>query len=481
MNNNSVETLNFSEIPMSMFVKIIEMAMKSRLDAVDPETGKIDKEKLKTAWGRPIFGMGKPGIGKTEILRGTIKRHLKKERNIEIGVVEVRLGSMQDSDITGLPTFYTDPESGKTFTQFADLKMLPHLEGEGGDAPEFGILVLDEITTCSEQVRTVALQLLDSSRSIGEYHLPDGWMIVALGNGPDDGADYAGLPETVLSRMAGYYVHPDIEAWYEWASQNGIHDVVLGFLKQNKQYLFDASAESEGGYGVQITNPRTWEATSDALWIAERFCPNNIIPEELILPICSSGVGNFMGSKLATFYSYRAYVIPMEEILSGQAMKRKSKDIRIESLYLAQQAIIREYLAIGDEYKKTMQSSTGKKGMSTQIFSLNSVALSSKPGAGIDMTKDDVMPEAAVKKLINLTDFLMKVAGAPDIPAGLDFSISTIESITKSCTYNDNPITKYMAMPQTKFGVECKKFSEFIKQHNKLLVALHGPGNDAFV
>lgn len=481
MNNNSVETLNFSEIPMSMFVKIIEMAMKSRLDTVDPETGKVDKEKLKAAWGRPIFGMGKPGIGKTEILRGTIKRHLKKERNIDIGVVEVRLGSMQDSDITGLPTFYTDPTSGKVFTQFADLKTLPHTKEMGGDSPEFGILVLDEITTCSEQVRTVALQLLDSSRSIGEYHLPDGWMIVALGNGPDDGADYAGLPETVISRMSGYYVHPDIEAWYEWASQNEIHDVVLGFLKQNKQYLFDASAESEGGYGVQITNPRTWEATSDALRVAERFCPNNIIPDDLILPICSSGVGNFMGSKLATFYSYRAYVIPMEEILSGKALKRKSKDIKIESLYLAQQAIIREYLAIGDDYKKAMQSSTGKKTMSTQIFSLNSVALSSKPDGGIEMAKSDPMPEESVKKIINLTKFLMKVGNSPDIPAGLDFAISTVESISKSATYSENLVTKYMALPHTKFGVECKEFTDFIKQHNKLLRALHGRDNDAFV
>lgn len=478
MGKSSVETLNFSEIQMSMFVKIVEMAMKSRLDSVDPETGKIDPEKLKSAWGRPIFGMGKPGIGKTEIMRGTISRHLEKERKVKIGITEIRLGSMQDSDITGLPTFYKDEESGRTFTQFADLKTLPHTKEMGGNDPEFGILVLDEITTCSEQVRTVALQLLDSSRSIGEYHLPDGWMIVALGNGPDDGADYAGLPETVISRMSGYYVHPDVESWYEWASQNGIHDVVLGFLKQNKQYLFDASFESEGGYGVQIANPRTWEATSDALWVAERFCPNNTIPDELINAICSSGVGNFMGSKLAIFYSYRAYVIPMDEILSGAAVKRKPKDIKIESLYLAQQAIIREYLKIGEEYKKVLSTTKGKKAMSTQVFSLNAASLS---GKSEDVSKDDCMPDATAKKLINLTNFLMYVAAQPAIPAGLDFSISTIESITKSCSYDHNPITDYMAQPKTKFGIGCVQFTKFIQEHSKLLVALHGPGNDAFI
>ena len=472
MGRGSVETLNLPEITMSNFVKIVSMAMRSRMDCVDDD-GSIYSDKAienlkKSAWNRPILAIGKPGIGKTEIMRGTIARKLG------IGIKEVRLGSMQDSDITGLPTFekvILEDGSTKQFTTFANLKALPHTKNMGGTDPDFGILVLDEITTCNEQVRTVALQLLDSSRSIGEsYHLPNGWMIVALGNGPDDGADYAGMPETVISRMSGFYVLPDIEAWYEWASQNGIHDVVLGYLKQNKEMLYNTQYESEGGYGVQITNPRTWESTSDALKIAEKYSPNHVIPDELIMPICSGGIGQLMGAKLATFYSFRKDVIPMEEILNGTAKKKyKPKDIKIEALYLAQQSLIREYLAVGEKYKDKLKSSSSTAKLTFSI-----------KASKVNENVEDALPDEAVNKLVNLTDFIMYCTD-PAIPSGLDFAISTIESITKAGSYSNNDIAKYMAMPNTKFGKKCAEFSKFIKEHQQLIRVLHSSGNEAYI
>lgn len=469
--SGAVETLNLPEITLSNFVRVVAMAMRSRMDAKD-EKGSINsaeaQEKLKQAWNRPILALGKPGIGKTEIMRGTIARKLG------VGIREVRLGSMQDSDITGLPTFdevKLEDGSTKKFTTFANLRALPHTKEMGGDDPEFGILVLDEITTCNEQVRTVALQLLDSSRSIGEsYHLPNGWMIVALGNGPDDGADYAGMPETVISRMAGFYVHPDIESWYEWAAQNGIHDVVLGFLKQNKEMLYNTSYESEGGYGVQIANPRTWEATSDALRVAEQYSPNGVIMDELINPICSAGVGSLVGAKLATFYSYRKNVIPMNEILDGTAIKKyKPKDIRIEALYLSQQSLIRKYLEIGKKYEKELSASASLK----LTFSLKAAKNKTVDNSG------DNMPDEAVKQLVNLTDFIM-FCQSEEIPSGLDFALNTIQSITKACTYDKNLIANYMTRPDSKFGTKCTLFASFIKEHRSLLQVLNNI-EEAFV
>lgn len=490
MSVTSVETLNFDTIKMSTFVKIVTMAMKSRMDCADKDGSIYSEEALRNlekndVMRRPILALGKPGIGKTEIMRGTISRKLN------VGIKEVRLGSMQDSDITGLPTFeevelrdangqLMRNEDGsikkKKFTTFANLKGLPHTRTMGGNDPDFGILVLDEITTCNEQVRTVALQLLDSSRSIGEsYQLPPGWMIVALGNGPDDGADYAGMPETVISRMTGYYVEPDIESWYEWASQNGIHDVVLGYLRQpgGSDMLFNADYTKTSEYGSQITNPRTWEATSDALRVAEKYSKNKVIDEDLITPICSSGVGSLVGAKLATFYSHRKDVIPMSEILDGTAIKKyKPSQIKTEGLYLSQQAIIREYLKIGTDYADQLKSN----GTVRMTFSMRNSKLTDKSA-----DSNDGLPAEAVNKLVNLTDFLMFCAEQPSITAGLDFAISTIESITKSSSYTNNPIPRYMAQPNTQFGKKCEKFNQFISQHQSLLNILHSSGNEAYV
>ena len=234
--------------------------------------------------------------------------------------------------------------------------------------------------------------------------------------------------------------------------------------------LYNTSYESEGGYGVQIANPRTWEATSDALRVAEQYSPNGVIMDELINPICSAGVGSLVGAKLATFYSYRKNVIPMNEILDGTAIKKyKPKDIRIEALYLSQQSLIRKYLEIGKKYEKELSASASLK----LTFSLKAAKNKTVDNSG------DNMPDEAVKQLVNLTDFIM-FCQSEEIPSGLDFALNTIQSITKACTYDKNLIANYMTRPDSKFGTKCTLFASFIKEHRSLLQVLNNI-EEAFV
>ena len=174
--------------------------------------------------------------------------------------------------------------------------------------------------------------------------------------------------------------------------------------------------------------------------------------DELINPICSAGVGSLVGAKLATFYSYRKNVIPMNEILDGTAIKKyKPKDIRIEALYLSQQSLIRKYLT----------------------FSLKAAKNKTVDNSG------DNMPDEAVKQLVNLTDFIM-FCQSEEIPSGLDFALNTIQSITKACTYDKNLIANYMTRPDSKFGTKCTLFASFIKEHRSLLQVLNNI-EEAFV
>ena len=75
----------------------------------------------------------------------------------------------------------------------------------------------------------------------------------------------------------------------------------------------------------------------------------------------------------------------------------------------------------------------------------------------------------------------MYCAEQPSITSGLDFAITTIESITKSSSYTNNPIPRYMAQPNTQFYKKCSKFNQFISQHQSLLNILHSTGNEAYV
>ena len=126
----------------------------------------IVKRQFSEGIRRPIFGLGKGGIGKTESIA-----ELAKEMGI--GYIDVRLLLYSEVDLKGIPY----PNVNHTATIWLQNDILPRADRDG----ERGILVFDEITSCAKSVRTAAYQLLNENR-LGEYVLPAGWMIVCLGN-----------------------------------------------------------------------------------------------------------------------------------------------------------------------------------------------------------------------------------------------------------------------------------------------------------
>ena len=124
---------------------------------------------------RPIFGLGKGGIGKTESIADLTKR-------LGIGYIDIRLLMYSEVDLKGIPY----PNDSHTATIWLQNDILPREDRDGAK----GILVLDEITSVARSVRTAAYQLLNERR-LGEYVMPEGWMIVCLGNGEEDGGDLA--------------------------------------------------------------------------------------------------------------------------------------------------------------------------------------------------------------------------------------------------------------------------------------------------
>lgn len=437
-------TLNLPRVKMGAFIEMVKMVFGSRMTKYQRIASGEAVEDLATM-ERPLLGIGLSGIGKTEIMRTFL---IKAFGLSPESVVEMRLGSMQDTDITGLPAYkdIVDADGNVTKTTvFAPHHSLPRK----GTHPEFGVLILDEITTCAVETRTIALQLMDSSRSIGDYKLPDGWMIVALGNGPDDGADYEELKSTIISRCAGFYVDADFKTWYEWASQSGVHDAVLGFLrKSDGQYLFDDSARGE--YDTQITNPRTWEITSDLLKVAESSSPNNIIPDMLVGPVCCAGIGEKIGQTFEMFYRYKKDLIPLDEITSGVAIKKYSKlDLALESMYLGQNAIVRAILAVGDRNKEL-----------TDNCKMNWYNLQRTTGW-------DTMSDEDVNILKNCMDFIIWYG-----ELNLEWALSTIEAVASTSSFSHNTIHYYTCLNNTKFRDVCPDFTEFVKQNSALSRAM---------
>ena len=210
---------------------------------------------------RPLIVLGKPGIGKTVAIRELAQKKLK------IGYKELRLASMSELDLAGLP-MVKEGEDGVHETTYAASKLLPRASRDG----EYGILVLDEVSSCSRAARAVAFTASDSSRGVGEYKLPDKWICVGLGNDADDGGIFEGLEGAFLNRCRVLRLEPDYASWEIWADSHGINPSVMAFLKYYPELFYVDPVEGDS----RIETPRSWEGVSTQLTFAEMLAGGRV-------------------------------------------------------------------------------------------------------------------------------------------------------------------------------------------------------------
>lgn len=196
---------------------------------------------------RPIFGLGKGGIGKTESIETLARR-------MNIGYIDIRLLLYAETDLKGIPY----PDQSHTTTIWLQNNILPRADRDGN----IGILVLDEITSVQRSVRTAAYQLLNERR-LGEYKLPPNWLIVCLGNGEDDGGDFQGMEANFINRCSVFNVIPDVDTWKAWALQNNVNYLVTAYVSWRPSDLHTFNPDSETD--VIFASPRSWKAVSDIL------------------------------------------------------------------------------------------------------------------------------------------------------------------------------------------------------------------------
>ena len=196
-----------------------------------------------------ILGLGAPGIGKSQVIRQIGDRFGYK-------VIDIRLSQMSEVEIGGL--IY--PNEDKTKTRWLTPEIL-HDEKRDGEKT---ILLLDEITSCTKRVQVAAYQLI-LDRRIGQYTLPEGTFVIALGNREEDDGVYVKMAGPLADRFEIHEIDVDFDAWKTgFATKHGIHPYVLKYLTQRPSALHTQNPESEE---MVFATPRSWERVSDILKI----------------------------------------------------------------------------------------------------------------------------------------------------------------------------------------------------------------------
>ena len=270
--------------------------MSSNLPSITVDTFiEIVKMQLEEKNYRPIFGLGKGGIGKTESI------HDLAVKELGIGYIDIRLLLYAETDLKGIP--YPNAEHTKTI--WLQNNILPCVERDG----EEGILVLDEITSASRSVRTAAYQLLNE-RKLGEYQLPDKWLVVCLGNGEEDGGDFQGMEGNFANRCSVFNVVPNLEAFKTWAFKNNINELVSGYVSFKPQDLHSYNPESETE--LLFASPRSWKAVSDIL-NTHKFKENDKVLAARII----ANLGQSVGYSFLAYCKYSNKAVDPMAILNG--------------------------------------------------------------------------------------------------------------------------------------------------------------------
>ena len=185
----------------------------------------------------PYMIWGQPGVGKSDLIRQVAKE-------LGISLKDERLSQMDPVDMRGIPF-----RNEQGMTQWAIPGFLPQEERDG----QYGILFLDEINTAPQSVSAAAYQLI-LDRQLGDYKLPDGWMVIAAGNRAKDRAIAIRMSAALSNRFGHGEVEVDINEWMDWAMANKIHTDIIGFLRYKTGLLNDYDPDK-----TSFPTPRSWE------------------------------------------------------------------------------------------------------------------------------------------------------------------------------------------------------------------------------
>lgn len=265
---------------------------------------------------RPIFGIGKGGIGKTESIE-------ELANSLNIGYVDIRLLLYTESDLKGIP--YINEEHTATIWLQNDILPKP------SDSDNGGILVFDEITSCAKSLRTSAYQLLNERR-LGEYTLPDNWFMVCLGNGEEDGGQFEGMEGNFANRCSVFNVVTSIESWKKWAYRENVNDLIIAYINWKPSDLHTYNPDKEEEF--LFASPRSWKAVSDIINIFG-VDDNDRLTQ---LQICSN-LGQIVGGYFISFCKMKDKILNIDDILNGIDVNI-SKDSN-EILFITLQSLVK--------------------------------------------------------------------------------------------------------------------------------------------
>jgi len=239
----------------------------------------------------PVHIWGASGVGKSQIV-GQVSRYLNWQ------FLDVRAVQLDPVDLRGLPRVFDDK------TEWVPPNFLPR-SGKG-------ILFLDELTSAPQMTQAACYQLV-LDRKLGDYELPEGWVVIAAGNPASERGVHFAMPRPLRNRFVHLDLEPDFEDWCRWAVIAGIRPEILAFLRFKPALLHDPNVTSDAN---AWPTPRAWEMASQVLNGFARRQGNGLIgSSEIEARLLEGTVGSAATTELVAFLRLFRQLPSIDEIL----------------------------------------------------------------------------------------------------------------------------------------------------------------------
>lgn len=335
------EGLNLPHSTLTEFFDDVEGKLAMLTGLVPYEDFGLTLEEIR----RPLLVIGKPGIGKTCGVLSSIREMNKKlPKDRKLGFKKILLGQTVVGSLSGIPV--SKPDGTVVRIQLPDL---PNPQRDG----EYGVLFLDEITTADEMQIQPALGLADDSRSLGEYSLPEHWIVIGAGNGPDC-TNFVRLDDMTLTRFSAYDINYNYHKDFRpYAHATGINEDIIAFLNFKPDLCVRPESTDMDSAGKMFPCPRTWERLSIELKM--RKVQGKPVDPDQIANFAGRIIGIKAGREFGAFMQYRkTLAYDIDKILAGTekdpevGMPAETYHIIIQSLIKKITDKIKTYDSIDD-------------------------------------------------------------------------------------------------------------------------------------
>ena len=267
---------------------------------------------------RPIFLIGAPGIGKTQIMEQVAKE-------CGLGLASYTITHHTRQSAIGLPYISKNEYDGTEYevTEYTMSEIVASVyEKMKKTGLREGILFIDEINCVSETLAPAMLQFLQC-KSFGNHQIPKGWMIVAAGNPPEYNKSVREFDVVTMDRVKKIEVEPEFTVWKEYAYKENVHGAVISYLSTKPAYFYQMEMTVDG---MRFATPRGWEDLSKMLQVYEKLgkaVDREVVEQYIQYPKIAKDFANY----LELYHKYRTdYQI--DAVLSGTMDEILLKKIR---------------------------------------------------------------------------------------------------------------------------------------------------------